>query len=71
MDKCGDGFAIICGKYYAEIMHKSLAKSHKRIPSSQKDEIINEQNLYTTNAGITDYDSKNDDNSDDNGPSRS
>lgn len=70
MDKCGDGFSVMCAKYYAEIMHKSLANSHKQIPSSQRDKIINEQNQYTTNAGIADYDSKNNDNSIDDGPSR-
>ena len=70
MDKCGNGLSVVCGKFYAETMHKSLAQSHKKIPSSQKDKIINEQNLYTTNAGITDYDSKNDDNSDNDRPSR-
>ena len=62
MDKCGDGFAIMCGKYYATIMHRSLEKSHQRIPSAQKDNIIRAQNQYTTNAGITGYDSKNTDN---------
>ena len=56
MDKCGDGFSIMCGKYYAQIMHRSLAKSHKRIPATQKDKIIAAQNQYTTNAGIAEYD---------------
>ena len=60
----------MCGKYYAEIMHRSLEKLHKRIPSSQKDKIIKAQNQYTTNAGITEYDSNNTDNSKDDGPSR-
>ena len=70
MDKCGDGFAIMCGKYYATIMHRSLEKSHQRIPSAQKDNIIRAQNQYTTNAGITEYDSNNTDNPQDDGPSR-
>ena len=51
-------------------MRRSLAKSHKRIPATQKDKIIAAQNQYTTNAGIAEYDNKNTDDPQDDGPSR-